>query len=96
MDAFEQFNSVGYVEKLKAQITLALVPTEHQALLEFLYNQSIHIWRYVPHSQYTHILNYMVQYMYTEEFCKISTQILQSKIVEQGFPPLLYPSHVLY
>ena len=43
MDAFEQFNSVGYVEKLKAQITLALVPTEHQALLEFLYNQSIHI-----------------------------------------------------
>ena len=43
MDAFEQFKSDGYVEKLKAQITSTSVPSRHQDLLEFLYNQIIHM-----------------------------------------------------
>ena len=42
MDAFKQFKSHGYEEKLKAQITSAAVPPArgYQDLLEFLYGVS--------------------------------------------------------
>ena len=44
MDALEELKSNGYVEKLKDQITSTSVPSKHQDLLDFLYNQVIHIW----------------------------------------------------
>lgn len=41
MDTFKQFESGGYAEKLKAQITSTSLPRKHQDLHEFLYNQII-------------------------------------------------------
>ena len=43
IDSFHQFMKQGYVEKLKAQITPEALPTEHSALVQFLYDQVINI-----------------------------------------------------
>jgi hypothetical protein len=43
MEAFGQFKSCGYAEKLKAQITLDSIPAGHEDLLTFLYHQIVNI-----------------------------------------------------
>jgi len=43
MEALEQFKREGYVEKLKACITSESLPSNHQDLLGFLYDQITHI-----------------------------------------------------
>ena len=39
LDAFAQFRTEGYVEKLKTSITPESLPSNKDDLLEFLYNQ---------------------------------------------------------
>ena len=39
LDAFAQFRTEGYVEKLKTSITPESLPSNKDGLLEFLYNQ---------------------------------------------------------
>jgi hypothetical protein len=39
LDAFAQFRTEGYVEKLKTSITQESLPSNKKKLLEFLYNQ---------------------------------------------------------
>ena len=43
VDALDQFKKEGYVEKLKAQITSEAIPTGHNDLVQFLYDQVINI-----------------------------------------------------
>ena len=43
MDALDQFKKEGYVEKLKAHITSEAIPTGHDDLVQFLYDQAINI-----------------------------------------------------
>ena len=40
LDAFAQFRTEGYVEKLKTTITPKSLPSNKKKLLEFLYNQT--------------------------------------------------------
>ena len=40
LDAFAQFRTEGYVEKLKTSITPKSLPSNKKKLLEFLYNQT--------------------------------------------------------
>ena len=42
-DALDQFKKEGYVEKLKAQITSEAIPTGHDDLVQFLYDQVVNI-----------------------------------------------------
>ena len=42
-DALNQFKTAGYVEKLKAQITSEAIPTGHDDLVQFLYDQVVNI-----------------------------------------------------
>ena len=39
LDAFAQFRTEGYMEKLKTSITQESLPSNKKKLLEFLYNQ---------------------------------------------------------
>ena len=41
MDTFKQFKRQGYVEKLKLKITSESIPSNHEDLLAFLYDQII-------------------------------------------------------
>jgi len=43
MNALDQFKKQGYVDKLKTQITSEAMPTGHQDLVQFLYDQVINI-----------------------------------------------------
>ena len=43
LDAFSQFKTGGYVEKLKTSITQESLPSNKDDLLEFLYNQIAYI-----------------------------------------------------
>ena len=43
MDALEQFESHGYAQKLKTQITSESIALKHEDLLAFLYDQIINI-----------------------------------------------------
>ena len=43
MDSFNQFNSEGYVEKLKKYITPESIPSDPEELHTFLYDLVIHI-----------------------------------------------------
>ncbi len=47
MNALDQFKKQGYVDKLKTQITSEAMPTGHQDLVQFLYDQVINIWWHV-------------------------------------------------
>lgn len=40
MDAFKQFKSEGYAEKLKTSVTSDALPSDHQDLLVFMCNLS--------------------------------------------------------
>lgn len=44
LDALEQFKKQGYVEKLKNCINPALLPSDPDDLIMFLYDQIIHLW----------------------------------------------------
>jgi hypothetical protein len=43
MDALEQFKREGYVKKLKTSITSGSMPSDHQELLDFLFDQTDYI-----------------------------------------------------
>jgi hypothetical protein len=43
IDAMDKFKKQGYVKKLKAQITSEAMPTGHDDLVQFLYDQIINI-----------------------------------------------------
>jgi hypothetical protein len=43
MDALYQFKQQGYVEKLKSQITSGSMPSDHQKLISFLFDQIVHM-----------------------------------------------------
>ena len=43
VDALDQFKKEGYVERLKTQITSEAISTEHDDLVQFLYDQVINI-----------------------------------------------------
>ena len=45
MDALEQFKREGYVKKLKTSITSGSMPSDHQELLDFLFDQTDYIWQ---------------------------------------------------
>ena len=44
MDALDQFKRLGYVEKLKTQITSENLPLGNKELINFLYDQTKNIW----------------------------------------------------
>lgn len=43
MEALEQLKREGYVKKLKTSITSESMPSDHQELLDFLFDQTAYI-----------------------------------------------------